>query len=200
MSALQTTSNNYESEKCYMSSSNKNNEKKKRQRVVRFSPKVHIKHTISINDMTDEEIANTWIQEEEEYRIRKRCQELIAYADDSSSSSSCYCLRGLESHTKDGMIRKELNRYDSKMLVMDEQDQQYLNDCVDEEKIASVYQEISQQCQLQAERMAQKDRRDAERYYNNMNQNNQSSTTPITTTIRSSTGIITLAQTIASAA
>mmetsp|Transcript_47214 Transcript_47214/g.53527 ORF Transcript_47214/g.53527 Transcript_47214/m.53527 type:complete len:198 (-) Transcript_47214:66-659(-) len=197
MIAIQTT-NQYESEKCYISPTKK---QKKRRRVVHFSPRVHVKHTISINDMTDEEIAKTWIQEEEEYRIRKRCQELIAYAEDnSSSSSSCYCLRGLESHTTDGMIRKELNRYDSKMLVMDEQDQQYVDDRFDEEKIASVYQEISQQCQLQAERMAQKDRRDAERYYNNMNQNNQSSTTPITTTIRSSTGIITLAQTIASAA
>merc|ERR1712194_151248 len=143
-------------------------------------------------------MGKTWIQEEEEDRIRKRCQELIAYAEDnSSSSSSCYCLRGLESHTTDGMIRKELNRYDSKLLVLVEQDQQYLNDRVDAEKIASVYQEISQQCQLRAECMAQQDRRDVERYYNNT-QNDESSTTPLT--IRSSTGMITLSKTIASAA
>jgi len=146
--------------------------------------------------MTDEEIANTWIQEDEEYRNRKRCQELIALTDDDCSTSTYYCLRGLESHTEYGKIRKEMNRYESKMLVMDEQDQQYLEDRLDEEKIASSYKEISQQCQLRAEIMAQKDRRDVERYYNK-NQNESSTTT---TTIDSSTGIVTLSKTIASAA
>merc|ERR1719491_1283269 len=104
MITIQTT-NKDESEKWYLSPSNKNSEKKKRRRrVVRFSPRCYIKDTISLNEMTEEEITNTWIQEDEEDRIRQRCRELIAVTEDDCSTSTLYCLRGLESHTKDGKI------------------------------------------------------------------------------------------------
>ena len=197
MIAIQTTKT-YESENCYISPSlHKKKKDKKRQRVVRFSPLVHVKPTLSFHDMTKEEITKTWLQEEEVYQIRKRCRDLIAYADNhhNHSNSYKYCIRGLESHTKYGKELKDRNRYESKMLVLDEQDQQYLDDSFDDEKIASVYKEISQQCQLRAIYIAQKDRRDVDRYYKK--DRHESSAT---TTIRRSTGIITLSKTIASAA
>mmetsp|Transcript_3520 Transcript_3520/g.3994 ORF Transcript_3520/g.3994 Transcript_3520/m.3994 type:complete len:113 (-) Transcript_3520:187-525(-) len=110
MIAIQTT-NNYKNEKCYISPSSHKNNEKKRRRVVHFSPIVYVKSTISLNDdMTEEEIAKTWIQEEDEYQLRKRCRELIACADNHSSKSCNYCMRGLESHTKHGKIRKDRNQ------------------------------------------------------------------------------------------
>jgi len=214
MSAIQTTTttttknydgdnkyhndNDHIGKKYYISLSHNTNEKKprrrRRRRVVRFSLILHIKHTISINDMTHEEIANTWIQQDEDYKIRQQCQELIAL---EGTGAAHECLRGLESHTKYGKIEKDTNRYESKMLVMNEQDQQYVDDCLDEEKISSLYKDISNKCQIDAQFMAQKDRSDVERYYTNKN---ESSTHTTTTTIRSSTGIITLSKPIASAA
>mmetsp|Transcript_52618 Transcript_52618/g.58834 ORF Transcript_52618/g.58834 Transcript_52618/m.58834 type:complete len:210 (+) Transcript_52618:238-867(+) len=209
MIAIQTT-NQYESEKCYISPTKK---QKKRQRVVHFSPTVHIKHTISINDMTDEEIANTWIQHDEGDEIRQQCQALIAVVErillvagtttDNVRATNqvigCSNMRGLEPHTKHGKKRTTMNRYISKMIVLEEQDRQYYSeDRLDEEKIASIYKKVCFESQIHAEFMAKQDRRDVERYYK-INKSTATTTTS-NTAIHSSMDRATITKTIASAA
>jgi len=209
MIAIQSTNSNYDGrDDTRYPSQNKN----MKRRVVRFSPTImcRIKNTISINDMTDEEIANTWIQKDEGDEIIQQCHELIAVVNQLlvettdiiatnqiiGNSSS---MRGLESHTKYGKKRTKLNRYKSKMIVLDEQDQQYVEDRLDEEEIASIYKEVCNESQIHAELLAKQDRMEVERY---CKIHKSTATTTITTAagIRSSTGVTTMSKTIASAA
>jgi len=177
-----------------MSSHNKKSrvtkKKKKKKRVgrrVHFSPVVFIKKTISIYDMTDTEITATWLQENEEYEIRKECQTLIAQFDqrhqrlkeenmytdgiqvmsqhiDDILLEGDVTMRGLESHTKQGREWKEMNRNESKRLILDKQYQQQHRNEDRVEEIASVSTSVSTICQIGAQLMAIQDRRDVEGY------------------------------------
>jgi hypothetical protein len=165
----------------------KNNSKKRR---VQFFPKCFVKHTISRHDMTDKEIQATWIQQNEEKAIRRRCQQLIKNAsghnsnsDNSNSdsdNSDDESMRGLED-----IKQRRWNRQIAQDEVFDEQDRQDIdydynkgrgynynnaglndtnNNNNDDERIASVYKEYTLKCTISARIMAIKDRNDIENY------------------------------------
>ena len=151
--------------------------------VVQFIPQCQnqIEYTISIDDMTNDEICNTWIQEEEEEAIRRRVQKIVAYANrngtikmvkSTSSKNKQLCIRGLESHTKIGSRIRQMNRIIASEKVFVEQDNQwnkssgiYYNN--DVHKIASEYTTISMECQRRAEQIAIQDRIAIEQYIQN---------------------------------
>ena len=152
--------------------------------VVQFIPQCQnqIEYTISIDDMTNDEICNTWIQEEEEEAIRRRVQKIVAYANrngikmktksTSTSSNKQLCLRGLESHTKIGSRIRQMNRIIASEKVFVEQDNQwnkssgiYYNN--DVHKIAFEYTTIYMECQRRAEQIAIQDRIAIEQYIQN---------------------------------
>jgi len=214
MNVIQTTNNNYyegdhnryyedrtATTKCSssVSMSSRNNKrvtkkKMKKKRVVRrvhFSHTVYIKKTISIVDMTEKEISDTWLQEHEEYDIRQECQTLIAQFEQQQKqrqrlNKGTVDMRGLESCTKHGKTWKDINRNERKMLVLEKQyEQQYINEdrrCIDngdDKEIASVCKRVSTICQLCAQLLAIQDRSDIERYYDRKDDDNKSATTTI---------------------
>jgi hypothetical protein len=160
----------------------KNNSKKRR---VQFFPKCFAKHTISRHDMTDKEIQATWIQQNEEKAIRRRCQQLIKNASGHNSNSDSdnsddESMRGLED-----IKQRRWNRQIAQDEVFDEQDRQDIdydynkgrgynynnaglndtnNNNNDDERIASVYKEYTLKCTISARIMAIKDRNDIENY------------------------------------
>jgi hypothetical protein len=151
------------------------NNKKNTKKRVKFSPTVSVETTISLYDMTDEEIEKTWNSIEEENDIRRRCRELMAAAaayddesDDEHSNNSVE-MRGLEN-----IKQRRSNRCVAQEEVFEEQDQQNLPYCFgngnggyflnDDEKIASVYKMHTTKCTISARLMAIKDRIEIENY------------------------------------
>merc|ERR1712029_533049 len=61
-------------------------------------------------------------------------------------------------------LRKRRNRSEALMLVLDEQEQQYVEDgrIWDEVQISLAYREVSIECQIQAEKRALQDRKEIE--------------------------------------
>jgi hypothetical protein len=64
-----------------------------------------------------------------------------------------YCTRGLERMTGARMDRKEQNRLDAYIAVMDVQDAQWEQGYEDQEQIAKHYRTVSYQCQMEARKM-----------------------------------------------
>merc|ERR1719464_1454402 len=143
-------------------------------KYVHFSPKFSIHDTISVVDMTAEEIQNTWLSDHEQKEIRQLCRELakgyyplpagIDKRNDHDDDGEEITYRGLESFTPLEKLRKRWNRSEARMAVLDEQDQQYLEEGMiwNEKQLAVVYQEVSIQCQSQAEKRALQDRKEIE--------------------------------------
>merc|ERR1711924_45049 len=83
--------------------------------------------------------------------------------DDDDDDTMYY--RGLESITPHTKVSKRLNRNDAMMLVLNEVDRQYDGEhgsIYDPEQIKSLYQQISVDCQIEAEGRAIQDRKEIE--------------------------------------
>lgn len=152
-------------------------------RKVGFSEWVGVKDTISVSDMTDEEIESYWLQEDEYSRIRRRNRLLIRRAEAFKflsgkplppSHSECYddceddierktdgdylCMRGLESATKSENMRKKTCRRNSIQQVLVEQEFQSVQGLRDDDAIAEVYMEVTTPCKFRAVHLAMEDR------------------------------------------
>jgi len=155
-------------------------------RTVGFAPWVGVKDTISVFDMTDEEIENYWLSDEEYERIRRRNRLLIRRAkklqsrggkplppSHSESYEDCeddierkadgdyLCIRGLESGTGSQNIRKKTCRRNSIQQVLLEQEFQSVQCYRDDEAIAEVYMEVASPCKFRAVHLAMEDRLEA---------------------------------------
>ena len=73
-----------------------------------------------------------------------------------------YCTRGLEGHSRLGSISKKRNRSTAIAAVLTEQSQQWIEDIVDEEAIAGVYQRTTSSCQMWAQVKGNQDRQAAD--------------------------------------
>merc|ERR1712032_1269546 len=124
--------------------------------------------------MTEQEIQNTWLQQHEQHAIRQRCRELardfnctlpVGGSKNRKNKDKKTYYRGLEAYLKHGKQRKEMNRLEAIMLVLEEQKEQYLEAGYihDEKEIALAYKEVSVECQFQAELRAIQDRKEVER-------------------------------------
>merc|ERR1712224_731427 len=88
-----------------------------------------------------------------------------ASEDDDDDDDDTMYYRGLESITPHTKVSKRLNRHDAMMLVLNEVDRQYDGEhgsIYDPEQIKSLYQQISVDCQLEAEGRAIEDRKEIE--------------------------------------
>ncbi len=156
-------------------------------RKVGFSEWVGVKDTISVFDMTDDEIESYWLQDDEYSRIRRRNRLLIRRAETFNflagkplppSHSDCYddceddierkadgdylCMRGLESGTKKENMRKKTYRRNSIQQVLVEQEFQSVQGLRDDDAIAEVYVEVTTPCKFRAVHLAMEDRLAAE--------------------------------------
>lgn len=124
--------------------STSSSEKPKR---VSFHKLVNVRATLHANDMTIDEINDTWYTKEELHKFKQRPQD---ETDDT---------RGLEASSQEGRKRRRRNVCNAINLVMDEQDIQFMNGENDPEIIRSIYLEVSWKSQAVAQHLAREDER-----------------------------------------
>lgn len=120
-------------------------------RAVSFSPNVHVKRTLHINNYSDEEIHATWLDESDFQRIRGEIDLTVHLMETGGHiESDKQCTRGLESRTTVGALRKLQNKQDARDAVLFEQETQWNRGINDAETISDVYQERSHSCGVSA--------------------------------------------------
>mmetsp|Transcript_12211 Transcript_12211/g.35422 ORF Transcript_12211/g.35422 Transcript_12211/m.35422 type:complete len:249 (+) Transcript_12211:241-987(+) len=122
-------------------------------KTVTFHECVRVKKTIHINNYTDDEIDACWFSRQDMANIR---QDIVAALQSSSSSSlspsgpDAAEMRGLECRTEQGSQQRRRDRHESLSSVLDEQELQRHERQFDDEMIAAVYSDTTQQAQLRA--------------------------------------------------
>ena len=162
---------------------------------VHFNPRTSIELTISREDMTEEEMQNYWLQEEEFALIRLRDgylgnlaeQKLRQMAKDSSDDTDTpplsstidmspnlwICTRGLEFKMKRAYLKIQDKRFRRLENVLTEQEQQWDehwddgrgNDSpfyYDDDAMAAVCSEFSNESEIHAQKVAANDRKEVE--------------------------------------
>ena len=103
----------------------------RRSRSVCFAKKTLVIHHMSILDMSDEEIASTWILPHEKQSAQREAKETIQCMRNSPSQvteENHMCERGLEHHRTPAMKRtREAIKRSVCNAVLDEQEDQYQN-------------------------------------------------------------------------
>jgi len=156
-------------------------------RKVGFEAWVGVKNTISRYDMTEEEVENCWLGDDEYVEIRRRNRMVIRHGEsfyqlgeplpDDSYYNEDYsaedieqkedgdylCIRGLESSSKSGSIRKKTYRRNSIQQVLVEQEYQRVQGFHDETAISELYIEHTSPSKFRAVHLAMEDRIAAER-------------------------------------
>ena len=156
---------------------------------VQFSPRVRVKDTLSRHDMTEEELTDYWLQDEDFLLIKKLNHHTILATLESQKSSTDendsedssqqqeqssiditdeeeYCLRGLEAGLPNENLRRRSYRFAALEEVLLEQEDQYFAGIYDEEAIAEVCMEVTVECRFRAEFRAMQDAKQVEEYLN----------------------------------
>mmetsp|Transcript_8587 Transcript_8587/g.19889 ORF Transcript_8587/g.19889 Transcript_8587/m.19889 type:complete len:347 (-) Transcript_8587:173-1213(-) len=118
----------------------------KAKKKVRFDKQMQVHDTIHINDMEEEEIANSWYRNME-YQI---------YQSDGED-----CFRGLEAMTDEGLERQKNNTIRSIYAVLDEQERQRYQGIADVSVLAAVYIQVTRHCRAEARQLGINDAKDA---------------------------------------
>eukprot|EP00536_Pseudo-nitzschia_multiseries_P000060 jgi/Psemu1/299831/fgenesh1_kg.2_\ len=133
----------------------------KAEKSVRFNKSCYIKKTISRNAYTLQEIKKCWFSDEEYREIHDECLEKIRKIDRGEEPSAIdKCRRGLDCRTQSAVTLRQQHRLDALLIVLDEQ---YIGSSP--EIIAEQYSVISYRCQLWANGVGHRDKREAEAYY-----------------------------------
>jgi hypothetical protein len=137
--------------------------------------------------MTEEEAENYWLRDDEYVEIRRRNRMVIRHGEafyqlgeplpndsyynedysaediEQKEDGDYLCIRGLESGSKSGSIRKKTNRRNSIQQVLVEQEFQRVQGYRDETTISELYIEATSPCKFRAVHLAMEDRIAAER-------------------------------------
>ena len=125
-------------------------------KTVSFSKNAKMKGTLHLDDYTTEEIQATWYARTEMKQIREDVRLTVKLMDEGLLSSkdnedSEYCTRGLECRTSRLSPIKTHNKRIARDVVLDEQDyQQFQLMTCDPERLATVYNRVTYQCQVKA--------------------------------------------------
>ena len=144
-----------------------NSEETKR---VNFRQRRSIYSTLSRDSYASEEMRATWLQAEEFEKIQDSCVRQIRRMEKGKDfDDKKYCNRGLESHTRTGLISKSNTRRPSIHAVLElqerlkEKDEGDVTVTVGEaEEISRRYQQMTSSSQLWATRVGLRDQLEAE--------------------------------------
>ena len=147
---------------------NNNNENKKKS--VSFNETVHCRTTISLEDITDVEKRNSWLQEDEIASIKKRCQWVVSQVEKTGSrqldDGRILYVRGLENQMREHATRRQHNMVVAREEVFSEQEFQDMCGLCDDERIAAVYANTTSKSRQQAILIASQDRKEVEAILN----------------------------------
>ena len=131
-------------------------------RRVSFNERVVVYKHIHINDMTQQELKNTWLCRKECQDIKADCLQSVQMmmSENSNTENSVICTRGLR--TPEAARLRQLRKYQALDAVLGEQDYQQINGIDDIESLARVYSKYSEECAISAHVVALQD----EKYVN----------------------------------
>eukprot|EP00538_Stauroneis_constricta_P005028 CAMPEP_0119571400 /NCGR_PEP_ID=MMETSP1352-20130426/44101_1 /TAXON_ID=265584 /ORGANISM="Stauroneis constricta, Strain CCMP1120" /LENGTH=240 /DNA_ID=CAMNT_0007621079 /DNA_START=397 /DNA_END=1119 /DNA_ORIENTATION=- len=119
-------------------------------KTVTFHECVRVKKTIHINNYTDDEIDACWFSRQDMANIRQDIAAALQSSSSSPSGPDAAEMRGLECRTEQGSQQRRRDRHESLSSVLDEQELQRHERQFDDEMIAAVYSDTTQQAQLRA--------------------------------------------------
>ena len=108
-----------------------------RSRCIEFYETVLAWKFPSSSQLTEDQIQQLWVQDNEYDRIRSKISALTKGIKDGKISKSTYCIRGLERKFQNDEIRQR--RSNSLHSVLDEQDEQFHFGNHDESRISLIY-------------------------------------------------------------
>jgi hypothetical protein len=134
-----------------------------RDRKVTFYERVKVNTVIHLNHFSVEEFECCWYQKADLQRIKEELLLTVKLMKigDLPKDTLRYCRRGTEFRTREGALRRLLNKEVARDTVHDEQDGQWNEGIFDPDVLASVYIAATRQCQVEAQLMGSKDEKDA---------------------------------------
>lgn len=140
----------------------------KQTKRVTFHENVRVWPYLHKNDLSEEEIANSWYNEQDNARIRAECAQTIQLHNQGKihNDSVVWCFRGLEFRTSEGAARRRENKYLAWDTVLNEQDSQFVLGEFDDEIIACRYLAVSALSQDEALAHAAEDAKAAAEHQN----------------------------------
>jgi hypothetical protein len=136
----------------------------KAKRAISFSPEVRVIKTRHLHNYSREEIRACWYRSVELESIRQGLFYTVDLIEENVEiNESRHCKRGLECFTQEGVRRKTQNKLKGWIAVFEEQELQYLQEVVDPEMIALVYNKGTRGCLMVASIMGLCDERAAPR-------------------------------------
>ena len=114
-------------------------------RTVCFFPGVSVRECLHINNYTDEEVHNTWYKKHDFTRIKASFIYIVQKLSDGSweGDTEHETARGLEYRTREGATKRKVNKLNGLMVVLDEQESQWLQGIHNDEAIAAAYIAVS---------------------------------------------------------
>lgn len=114
-------------------------------RTVSFFPGVSVRECLHINNYTDAEVQNTWYKKHDFSRIKTSFIYIVQKLSDGSweGDTEHETARGLEYRTREGSTKRKVNKLNGLMVVLDEQESQWLQGTHDDEAIAAAYIAVS---------------------------------------------------------
>eukprot|EP00980_Cylindrotheca_fusiformis_P031137 scaffold25868_cov113-Cylindrotheca_fusiformis.AAC.2 len=132
-------------------------------KAVSFSRLVKVQEVLSVRNYTDDEINKTWYSGHELSLVKEEAKLMVRRMakGEAASEDGEWTFRGLEGRTKAGQKEKFHHRRFSKGAVFIEQDEQEENCINDPEKLADIYHEHTEYCQLMAAAIGSRDAAEA---------------------------------------
>lgn len=118
---------------------------------VSFQHSVDVRSTLHANDMTSDEIVQTWYSKQELKTIGKNLENEIK----PPLAKEKFKIQGLESSITTDYEERHKNLYSAMRLVMNEQAFQHMTGTYDPEAIRLAYSKISTKCQAAARKLGQ---------------------------------------------
>jgi hypothetical protein len=128
----------------------------KQRRRVHFNETVRVRSALHLNEMTDDEIAKSWLSRKEMQEI-KRSITLDLKSLRTGKPLEGSTSRGLEYRTFVGAAKRKANKEKALDAVLDEQEAQTNRMISDPENIREVYLNFSKACQIEAHELARSD-------------------------------------------
>ena len=132
-------------------------------RHISFNYQVMVRSIEHIDDKDEAEIRATWYRKEEYRKIRSSMADTVRKISSGkfSGDSDAHCARGLEFRTPYGSQLRKKNKLEALVAVLDEQDRQFDEGCLDEELLARAYMESSRTRLEEAQRRGELDEQEA---------------------------------------
>jgi hypothetical protein len=134
------------------------------EKMVRFNLRHHVIDNLQREDMTQSEISNTWYDQGEITKMKRRFDHDIQLIKKGRKLDDI-TIRGLEASLSAKRTRRAYNRLNAVISVLDEQERQILQGDRKPERIRNVYLRFSQFSQSEAHKIAKADEREVQNIY-----------------------------------